>query len=457
MKGHILTLWTFFTMLSCLTGCKDEIPFVDVDGLNPSIELLADHIRSEYGKEFVLTGKIVDNDGIKSIRLISTELELDKNIDLLAIYAETVYEYELSYKLSLPRKSDLKEFYVKIVVTDLGGRITEHSVRITSDGDSTAPIISNMSPSEKIVNIQLFEDGTSHSLSFKATDDKGLDYVSIVIPEMDVNDIIKAGEGVKELNVSKTYNLEYVDKEYNITITAIDLLGNTQSYSYKMVASTEPDYEQIYLIDFIDNNDAKLYIFGSHIIMKRIAPYTYTTTYFSSDNSNLRFTVSDTDFSICYGQNRDTQNTLTDNVDNLQPVNISAKGYYDITINIKDLSYSIVSHINSSIYKESDLYVYGAGLDGVGANPSTTTKQLQINDEAFYSIRSCEIEQKSTNRFYMGVTGKGWDPYWRLTQNGFGKRNDSSAVNSWNDIQPGTYYFYFDTYLGYGYMKLKKE
>lgn len=462
MKKQILnlTLWTLVITVLCFSSCKQEDAFVDVDGQNPIMELTTDHIRTEYGKQFTLTGKISDKDGLKTIQLVCLDLDLEKTIDLQAIYDEIKYEYNLSYKFTMPENLSANEFTIKVIVTDLGGRTTEQNVRITPDGDSTAPVISEVNPADPIVYILLTGDDV-HNLSFKVTDDKGLDYVGIVIPELNVNDIEQTeSEGVKELSFVKTYSLPFENKEYNVEITAVDLLGNSQNYAYKIIASNTIDYDQVYMVDFVDNDEFASYVWGSHVTMTRTKAYTYTATYYSHGNAQLRFTVSNTNFDTCYGESKTTSGVLTMNDEDMQPVVIQEAGYYDITIDVLNLTYSVSKHA-ASIIDYGQLTVYGQGWEGAesGVWTPASTFIMDQNDKnkAFYSAEITMTEDGGSG-FCIGIckydaTGQSWgDKFWYYDPS----IGNYGPVQDWDWVtQYGTYELTLDTYLGRGYMKLK--
>lgn len=459
MKKQILkfSLWTFLTTVLCFTGCKEETTvFTEVDGQNPTIELTTEHIRSEFGKQFTLTGKISDKDGLKSIQLVSPELELDRTIDLLELYEEIKYEYELSYKFTMPEKADVNEFSIKVIVTDVGGRTTEHSVVVTPDGDSTAPVISDVNPADKTVYILLEENKTIHDLSFKVTDDKGLGYVTIVIPELNVNKTIEVEEGKKEIVVDETFELLHENKEYNVEIQAVDLLANVQTYSYKIVAAASINYEQMYLVDFENNDDLALYAFGSHATMTRVAAYTYKATYFSHGGSKIRFTVSNANFDICYGESTTNSGVLTKEANDVKPIEITEKGYYDIIINILNLSYA-VDKITPSVTDYGQLTVYGKNfIDITWSDSSPTVMTQDLDYKSIYSI-DLDTDDSQGGYFCLGITNAGWVNGWKYYDDikKFASMNDFSKGEMIGGYLPGygVYRLVFDTYLERGYLK----
>lgn len=457
-----LTLWTLVITVLCFSSCKQEETFVDVDGQNPIMELTTNHIRTEYGKQFTLTGKISDKDGLKTVQLVCLDLDLEKTIDLQAIYDEIKYEYDLLYRFTMPENFSSDEFTIKVIVTDVGGRTTEQDVKITPDGDSTPPVISEINPADPIVYV-LLTGNDVHNLSFKVTDDKGLDYVGIVIPELNVNEIEQTeSEGVKELSFVKTYSLPFENKEYNVEITAVDLLGNSQNYAYKIIASNTIDYDQMYMVDFVNNDELALYAWGSHVTMARKDAYTYTATYYSQGNAQLRFTASNTNFDTCYGESKTTSGVLTMNNEDMQPVVIQEAGYYDITIDVLNLTYSVSKH-TASITDYGLLTVYGQGWEGaesgVWTPASTFIMEQDSNNKAFYSAE-ITMTEKGGSGFCIGIckydgTGQSWGDkvwYYDSSVGNYGPTQDWDWVT-----QYGTYELILDTYLGRGYMKLKQQ
>ena len=94
MRGK--SLWRFALILFFLwSGCSKEDNYSDVDGLVPTIELGTENIKTEAGRGFVITAKVADSDGLKSIHLLNQDIYLDKTIDLTK--DSTIFEYDLNY------------------------------------------------------------------------------------------------------------------------------------------------------------------------------------------------------------------------------------------------------------------------------------------------------------------------------------------------------------------------
>ena len=197
---HGAALWTFLFAATLATGCSDDNDYKDVDGQKPTLELASEHVRTLNGYEFKIAGKVADKDGIRSIRLQSPDLYLDKTIDLVALYPETLYEYDLNYGFTIPEETEGDEFTVEVTVTDLGGRTIENKVLITMDGDYTEPTITNTSFSGNF-NIAL---GESMVFKFTAKDNRGLAYLELTIPELNIAERMDVeGDNVTESTFEK--------------------------------------------------------------------------------------------------------------------------------------------------------------------------------------------------------------------------------------------------------------
>ena len=103
-----------------------------VDGQNPTISLTSDLIHAEPGRTFNITGKISDADGIKSIRLKNEGMLLDKTINLLDIYKDSLlHEYNLDYAYTPADDwTDNSSFPLEVTVEDVVGKVA-----VTLDGD----------------------------------------------------------------------------------------------------------------------------------------------------------------------------------------------------------------------------------------------------------------------------------------------------------------------------------
>lgn len=296
---HGAALWTFLFAATLTTGCSsDDNDYKDVDGQNPTLELTSDHVRTLNGYEFKIAGKVADKDGIRSIRLQSSALYLDKTIDLVTLYPEPLYEYDLNYGFTIPEETEGDEFIVKVTVTDLGGRAIENEIRITMDGDYTEPTIT---PSTNLtsdhINIALSEDNPM-TFRFTAKDNRGLAYLELVIPVLNISERVDLeGEGITDAVFEKEITFP-VDETgaYIMTIRAVDTFDNMTEKEYTMLISKSKDYERMYLVDF-EGTDNRLLtdadVWGIPMPIEHVGSYEYKARYYSAaENTPVRFITS---------------------------------------------------------------------------------------------------------------------------------------------------------------------
>ena len=414
MKANLLygaAIWTFLSAAAFFSGCSDDDAYKDVDGQSPTLELTSDHVRTLTGYEFKIAGKITDKDGIRSIQLKCSELYLDKMIDLSSIYSEPLYEYDLNYGFTIPAKTEGDSFTVKVAVTDLGGRVSENNVLITMDGDYTKPILS---PSTGLfstdINIVLSE-GTSKKFKFTAKDegesDRGLGYLELRVPDLDILERVEMEEeGIKNGTLECTVTFPS-DKTgtYPLTICAADWLGNITEKEYTVLVSKVEDYKNLYLVDFEGTDNTLLTgddIWGIPMPIERTANFTYKARYYSAaPDTPIRFVSSKLNFNVCFGDDKNAPGKLTGISEDVQPIILPEKGYYEIVMNTEEGTYAVKKYIpdNEPLIEGSDQIAYnpddggreeykfklglvGDGFDGApGWNDNPTSKVYSLTQD----------------------------------------------------------------------------
>lgn len=482
MKAKLLhgtVLWAFLSATALLVGCSDDDDYKDVDGQSPTLELTSDHIRTLTGYEFKIAGKIVDKDGIRSIQLKCADLYLDKTIDLLAIYAEPLYEYGLNYSFTIPKKTAGESFIVKVIVTDLGGRTVENEVAITMDGDYTKPVLT---PSTGLfstdINIVLSE-GTSKTFKFKATDkdtdDKGLGRLELSIPDLNILESVDIEEeGVTEENLECTVIFPS-DKTgtYPLTIRAIDWLGNVVEKEYTVLVSKVKDYANLYLVDFEGTANSLLTgsdVWGIPMPIERTANFTYKGRYYAAQpNTPVRFVTSKTSFNVCFGEDKNNPGKLTGVAEDVQPIILPEKGYYEITMNTEEGEYTVKKYTpedepiteNTMIYLDDsrpnegqirlELGLAGEGFTGAGWDTANLLMLNQDTDNPY--IFTCDMAIPTRGSVKITITPRhswGWwpSPFWRF--DGLNERfapGNEIPDNIAKTVSAGNYIFVFDTHL----------
>ena len=69
-KKSLLMAFVLPALVGGVMSCSSDDGYSAVDNQNPTIELLSDHIQTEAGRAFTISGTIKDADGIKSINCI---------------------------------------------------------------------------------------------------------------------------------------------------------------------------------------------------------------------------------------------------------------------------------------------------------------------------------------------------------------------------------------------------
>ncbi len=466
-------LWTFLATLFLNTGCSNN-DFPNVDGKDPIITLSTAHIQTELGRQFAISGKVTDADGLRSIKIQNSDLSLDKTIDLLDIYGKPVNSYDLSYNYLTTLTLTGNSFPIKVTATDVGGHTTDATLLVTMDGDFTAPTFATAPDTTITV---LIKSQTILKVHFTADDNKALDYVKIVIPDLNISDSIPAG-GVKELETIKSYTLPSTATKYKMTITAADKFANKTVRNSTVSVSQMPDFAKMYLTDVTDVKQLTTDLFGVPMLMEHTGAYQYRARYYSeAANTKVRFIPQKTDFSpICFGINPDNTNTLTDEPDYSQPIILPSKGYYVITFNTQTGAYSVNSYVptdtpvqigsplnlNGSNANDGtiplQLSLAGTGLPGA-SNWSTSNPLVLTQDTDNKFLFSAQMDLTAGTKIQFTITPKhswGWwmQPFWRFEdgdtdsgENEFNTLNGGHNMTTVTVMKSGKYMFKFDTHL----------
>jgi len=466
-------LWAFLATLFLSTGCSNN-DFPNVDGKNPIITLTTEHIQTELGRQFSIGGKVTDNDGLQTITLQNSDLSLNKTINLLEIYGKPVSSYDLSYNYLTVKSLIGNNFPIKVTATDVGGRTTEATLLVTMDGDFTAPTFT-IAPDTAIT--VLIKSQTILKVHLLANDNKALDYLKIVVPELNISDSIPVG-GVKELETIKSYTFPSTTAKYKMSVTAVDKFANKVVRNSTISVSQMPDFAKMYLTDVTDVKQLTSDLFGVPILIEHIGAYQYRARYYSeAANTKVRFIPQKTDFSpICFGTSPDNENVLTDEPDYSQPIVLPSKGYYVITFNTQTGAYSVnpynptdtplaigsLINLNGTNYADGtipfQLGLAGKGLPGVAEwSPSDPFMLTQDANNKFLFYGQMNLTAGTKVEFT--ITPKhswGWwiEPYWRFEngdtdsgENEFNTKNNGHNMTPVTVTKTGKYMFKFDTHL----------
>lgn len=456
--------------LLSLSGCSDDNDgYSEVDGQVPSIALETEHIRTELGRDFTIAGAIEDKDGLKSIHLKNLDIYLDKVIEMPK--DSVVYKFDLAYKFKVAKEIEGDNFPIQIVATDLGGRTTETTVLVSLDGDFTAPSFT-LAPDENIA--VLVKNQTKLALKFSVSDDKALESVTVKIPEINYEKVLtEFTNSGKTLEFNDPLILPSVVATYNLEIKAVDKFGFEAIKKSVITVSEMPDFAKMYLTDVASADQLNSDIFGIPMLIERTAAYTYKARYYSEKaGTEVRFIPQKTDFApICFGIDPTNTSVLADDPEESTPIILPAKGYYEITLNVKTGSYSVKAYtptdtpvaIGTPMFLDKEksnetipleIGLVGAGIpnkEGWNTRDPLILKQDSSNPYLF-SVEMM-LEANSTIEFIISPKHtEGWwpEPFWRWDRSNDPESNVSNGGEnpaSWNVKKAGKYMFKFDTHL----------
>lgn len=458
-----------FAILTGLSfqSCSDDDDYPTVDGQAPTLEINT-AIQTEPGRDFTITGVAKDADGLKSIRLVNDGLHLDKTIDFLEYYPDTLlHEYNLSYNYEGDDTwGENDSFPVEITVTDVGGRTTSQTVNVTTDGDFSAPTFTSAPSSTLTVLLQ----NPHLTLNAVVADNKNLGSINVLIAGTDINDTQQISG--KSYSFTKVYDLPAQEGSYEMTITLKDAAGNTTTTNSTITVSDLPDFDRMYLADVDNVSDLSSDVYGVPMLIDHTGEYQYTAHYYNKKaGTNIRFIPQLTDFEpICFAVDPST-GLLTSDPSVGQPIQLNDVGYVEITFNTVTGEWdehpwtpttekmtlngtTTVNFNDGSGDQPAQICLAGSGLPDT---PSWTTNQ---NDNAFilnqdannpYRLyREMTLEKGTKISFTISQTHWwGWwpEPYWRFDgsdENGANKLNGGDNMKEMEVPATGTYLFEFD-------------
>ena len=461
------------TAVTFATSCSDDDNFSDVDGQAPTIALETDHIQTEAGRQFTIAGQVKDADGIRSIRLQNSDMLLDKTINLLELYGDSlIYDYKLAYKYTSKKDwTDSSSFPVNITVEDIGGRTTSATLTVSADGDFTNPEFAVAPSGELTVLVQ----NPKLTLGFTVKDNKRLDYVQVECPALGINDRIDAA-GQAELQIKKVYDVPSEKQSCLLTVTAYDKFNNKVMAQSTVNVDEMPDFEKMYLADVESAKDLTSDVYGVPMVIDHTGPYEYTAHYYNQKaGTKVRFIPQMTDFEpICFGVDPSDNSVLINDASSALGIELNEVAYYEIKLNIVTGAYSVKTYEpttekmtldgsttidfgDGSCAQPAQICLAGGGLPGT---PSWTTNQ---NNDAFilsqdaankYLLyRECELEAGTEIEYTISQTHWwGWwpEPYWRFDGSEFNEKNVKNGGENMKKSKvpaTGKYRIEFDYHL----------
>lgn len=463
-------LWALVA-LSGMTfqSCSSDDDFPTVDGQAPTIVLTTDQIHAEPGRSFNITGTVKDADGIKSIRLKNEGMLLDKTINLLEIYGDSLlHEYNLDYAYTPANDwTDESNFPLEVTVEDVVGNTTSATLTVKGDGDFTFPTFTSAPSSELTVLLQ----NPKLTLNASVSDNKKLQSIVVDIPGLNIKDSVLLN-GVKEYALKKQYDVPAKEASYMMTLRVYDGMKNMTSTTSVIKVSELPDFEKMYLADVSDAAALTSDLYGVPMLIEHTGKYQYRAHYYNQKaGTGIRFIPQMTDFNpICFGIDENT-GLLTSNPSEAKEIILDEVGYYEITFNTITGDYDVkrytpatakmtldgttaVNFNDGSGDQPAQICLAGSGLPGT---PDWTTNQ---NNDAFILNQSKtnpyllyrEFNLKAGDEISFTISQTHWwgwwpEPYWRFDGSANNEKNVKNGGDNMKSVKApvaGTYRFEFD-------------
>lgn len=365
--GISLAALLFFSFFSC----SDSKEWPDADGADPVIRLASVHERTESGRSIVIAGSIHDADGIASVRLVNHDIFLNKTIDIIAIYGKPLTDYDLSFSWPMRESIQGDDFPIEIFVTDVGGRCTKATLRVTLDGDLTPPVFTAAPDKEITV---LIKKETVFDLRFTVTDNRAIDHVVVDVEGVEGFPLSFDCGGQRIVEFSRRLIMPSQAAQYRVTITAFDAPAQNGEVRSSVIESLVnvaemPDFEKMYLADVDSPADLNSDVFGVPMLVEHTGPFSYRARYFNrSAGTRICFIPQKTDFSpICFGPEPGSD-ILGNDPETVGRISLDRAGvYYLIDFNTKTGVYSVSTYgIDEAIdpvmnlhYGQDDLNTWG--------------------------------------------------------------------------------------------------
>lgn len=445
-----LTAGMCLSALVAIPACSSD-DWKDVDGATPQLTLSSAHEMTEAGRNIKIAGQVADNDGISTIDLVCKALNLNKRINLIEIYGEPQKTYDLDYSFKIQENETGDDFIIDVVITDIGGRQETQQVKVTMDGDFTAPVFTAAPDKEVTV---ILKPQTSLNLQFAVQDNRVVDYVTIDIQDITAGEDLPEqlagfprtvqGNGSATFNFSEKIELPSEEATLIATITAYDKAANEDAHSTSITSKISvgalPDFEKLYLCDVATAAELNSDVFGVPMLIDHVGKYKYRARYYNEKaGTEICFLAQKTDFGpVCFGPDNADTTTLGDDPNEVGRIRLDQAGvYYLIDIDTYNRTYTMSTYsvaqaidpVMHMHYGQNDLNTWWGGWDnddiwwqefyfGPASGPDNVTRMVQDSKNPhIYVVEDWKLEGGEEMNFILhNWHSNGWWNFvtWRV-------------------------------------------
>jgi len=306
-------------------------------------------------------------------------------------------------------------------------------------------------------------DSKGKNITVKAqiSSDNGLAQVALVYGPWNLNKVYTSFDNPSkfDLNEVVTIPANAALQIHSLKLEVTDTKGNKSTTEVK-VGLEDLNYADLYLADVTLSSDLTKNLFGVPV-MEKISSHTYKITYYAKEeNVKLKFIPNSTSFSpVAIGSDPSNQAKLITDGTKSQPIVLSKKGYYEITVNTLLLTYN-VKEVPATGAAFNQVALVGRGfydypnmnwqntlpniilLDKDSTNPFLFTKTVKLGIPAGQSYNTAQ---------FILTTNNGWTDFWRFDNGTLPRKavfNGGANADLPITATPQTYRFVFDSQTG---------
>ena len=307
-------------------------------------------------------------------------------------------------------------------------------------------------------------DSLGKTISVKAqiVADNGIQQIALIYAPWNLNKVITsfADPAKYDLNEQVVIPKNAALQIHSLKIEVTDKKGDKSVTEIK-VGLQDLNYTTLYLADVKSQSELTGNLFGVPVAMDKISSHTYQITWYArNDNTQVRFIPNPASLTpVAIGLDASGSAKLTTDAVKSQPVVLTQKGYYKITVNTLLLNYSVeqaapkgtpydqVALVGRGFYDYPNMNWQNTLpdiilLDKSSANPFLFTKTIKLGTPPGQTYNTAQ---------FILTTNNGWTNFWRF-DNAVTPRKAVFNGGTNTDIPitttPQSYLFVFDSQTG---------
>lgn len=412
------TLLTVLGLVICISCSDDEEDVPVVDSV-PEFADIVSEISSLPGEQLTFEATVTDPAGIKAVNMKYEPWFLDKTIQKDSLPTS----YNLSYNFKVPDSEEQNSTHViPITITNAGNKTQTQDITVTLDRDNVSPSLTIADPIDG--GTVLIGEGDEILLNISLADEElGLFTIE--------SDLLNESVELTGTEFSYENSLDVTEPgNYTFTIAVTDASENTTSQTISVSVVEELMFQAMFLVDSNDPAaiDAALtgYPFaGTGSTEEGEAGLVFNFRYYAAEaGTEIYFIPQKSSFSpFTFGADPGNEGQLLLGSDNTAvPIILGAAGYYDIIIDLRDLTYtaSVLTPPEPPVMDAdfTGVYMTGTGLivNGTAINAFNPAQSapIQVDPEnPFRYSGTVQFNAESGSFIFIG-NQMSYSVFWRV-------------------------------------------